>query len=345
MKGSGFIILVTLLLSFASARFAGAQATKYGQAGMTFLAIDADPRVAAMGGTWAGPRGSAAASFANPAGLALLQGGEVIGVRTDWIADISHNAVAAAYRVGNYGTFGVNAIFMDYGPMRRTIPYQGSDLELRNQGYIDLGNFEVSEWAVGVSYARQITEQFYVGGNFRMAMQDLGEVEVIDQFTGSTQMTSNDLSNVIFDFGTLYYTGFRDLRFGASFRNFSNQSDYFDQRFELPLTFDFGVAMDVLSLTATEPGESRSMLTLAADWVHPRDNEERMHLGLEYGFMEMLFLRGGYKFNYDEQGLTGGLGVRVTTGADLGIRADYAYGAFGDFFGEVHRVAFGVLLP
>ena len=185
--------------------------------------------------------------------------------------------------------------------------------------------------------------QFYVGGNVRYAHQDLGAVQIIDAFTGNVVDTDNSINSIVFDFGTMYYPGFKDLRFGASVRNFSNQNDYFDQRFELPLTLDFGIAMNVLTLFDSAPGPENSHLMLAVDWVHPRDFSERLHVGLEYGFLDTVFLRGGYKFNYDEESFTGGLGVRLES-SGYGIRADYAYGAFGDFFGSVNRLTLSILL-
>ena len=98
------------------------------------------------------------------------------------------------------------------------------------------------------------------------------------------------------------------------------------------------MAMDLLE--AFSEAEDQS-LTLAVNWLHPRDYSERLHVGAEYGFMDMVFLRGGYKFNYDEESFSGGLGVKLGVN-DFGIRAGYSYTAFGDFFGSVNRVSIGV---
>ena len=344
MNKQAYTLFIAVLLCLGTASLAQAQATKFAQAGMGFLKIDPAADVAALGGTHIGTAGRATSMFSNPAALALLEGGDAtIGV-TDWIADISLYSVAAAYRIEDIGVFGINVVSMDYGTFRGTRPWQnGDDPGLRDQGYIELGDFEVTELAVGISYARQITGQFYVGGNIRYALQDLGSVDIIDAFTGNIVNTDNSINSIVFDFGTIYYPGFHDLRFGASVRNFASQSDYFDQRFELPLTLDFGIAMDVLNLFDAAPGPENSQLTLALDWVHPRDFSERLHLGLEYGFLDTVFLRGGYKFNYDEESFTGGLGVQLQR-SGYGIRADYAYSAFGEFFGSVNRITLSILL-
>ncbi len=313
---------------------AHAQPVKFAQAGMSFLKIDVGSRIAAMGGTHASTSSTALDAFANPAGLAYVEGFDVMASSTTWIADINHYGLAAAYNAGVWGTFGLNLVWMDYGTFQRTIPVD--DLA----GFASDGTFTVSEFAIGISYARQISDQFAVGGNIRYAEQDLGEVTIFDEIQGENRTVGNSVDNIVLDFGTTYFTGFRDLRFGMSIRNFSNQSDYFDQRFELPLNFDFGVAMDLLQIPE-EGGPENSELTLAVDWQHPRDFSERLHAGIEYGFLETFYLRTGYKFNYDEEGFTAGLGVDYDLTGVGAIRADYAYSDFGEFFDAVHRITIG----
>ena len=337
------LVAVTLLLTLGSAEVVRAQPTKYAQAGMPFLKIDVGARTAAMGGTYASVAGSADDMFSNPAGLALLEGFDASSTVTNWIADIRHYGGGAAYRFGNLGTFGINLVWMDYGDFRRTAPALFStDPTDQERGYIDQGTFGVTEYAIGFSYARQITSQFYVGGQIRYASQDLGAVDLVNEFTEEIENVENQVTNIVLDFGTMYYTGFRDLRFGVAVRNFSNQADYYDQRFELPLALDFGMAMDLLSLTsAGEAGQGNSTLTLAVDWQHPRDFGERLHAGLEYGFADTVFLRGGYKFNYDSEGLTAGLGVKAGLGG-YGLKAGYAYVDSNDFFGQIHRITLGI---
>lgn len=332
------LLLAAGILFFGIAEWAAAQPVKYAQAGMAFLKLDVSVRSAAMGGTQGSASGDASDIFANPAGLALVEGFDIMTSVNNWIADTKQYGVGLAYNHPVLGTFGVGIISMDYGTFYRTEPYDGFDPDLKNQGFVETGTFSVVEYAVGVSYARRISTKFSVGGQIRYARQDLGSVVIYDEFEDENLEANNELNNFVFDFGTLYYTGFKDLRLTLTFRNFSNQSDYFDQRFELPLTFDFGVAMDLLKLLPES--SDRNTLTLAVDAVHPRDYSERVHAGLEYGFMDSVFLRGGYRFNYDEEGLTAGLGVK-TRMSSVRLRADYAYSDFGPYFGSVNRISVG----
>lgn len=331
--------LITILMLVALYPFVGSTSlvnaqTKYGQAGMPFLKIDVGGR-AALAGTQLGVNGDAFSVFANPAGLAQVQGLDARISLTNWIADIKHNAGAAAYNLGNLGTFAVSFIQMDYGDdIQGTVPSPIA------AGYVKTEMLEVKESVIGIAYGRAISSQFFVGGQLKYASQDLGVIDVVNELTEDTSAVAQEVTNIIADFGTIYYPGFKDLRFGMSLRNFSNQNDYYDARFELPLTFDFGIAMDILSLTAMEGGTNK--LTLALDWTHPRDFKERLHIGIEYALMDMLFLRGGYKFNYDEESLTAGVGIQKDFGG-LGVTADFIYTNFG-IFDTVTRMTVGVTL-
>ena len=78
------------------------------------------------------------------------------------------------------------------------------------------------------------------------------------------------------------------------------------------------------------------MVTFAAEGSHPSDNLEKYNAGLEYTFLERFTLRGGSRFNYDEDGFTAGGGIRVPFGEESEIRFDYAFQDFG-VLTEVHR--------
>lgn len=67
----------------------------------------------------------------------------------------------------------------------------------------------------------------------------------------------------------------------------------------MPMTFDLGIAMDVLRTTDVSSNHS---LTLDVDAIHPRDYTERMHLGAEYTFLEVFSIRTGYKAQLRHRG-------------------------------------------
>lgn len=332
------VLLVTLcLVALLTAPSFGV--TKYGQAGMAFLKIDGSARAAAMGSAQTSVVQDATAMFGNLAGLAFVQGVDVMVTQTNWIADIKHLSGAVAYGHDTWGTFGLSYVKMDYGTMQEAFPFMDgvTDPQYFEQGYTLGREFEPGEYAIGLSYGRRISSQFAFGAQVKLVHQDLFESLMEHELLG--QITVDNKQTIrAFDFGTIYYTGWKDLRVSMAARNFSTQGKYVTQRFELPLTFNIGTAMDVLSIFADD---SQQKLTVAFDWRHPRDYDERYHVGAEYSLMDMIFFRAGYKINYDEEGLTAGLGINKDLGS-VGVKFDYAYGDFGTFFGAVHRIGFGV---
>ena len=108
-----------------------------------------------------------------------------------------------------------------------------------------------------------------------------------------------------------------------------------DESFQLPLTLQIGVSMDVIDLTSMN-GDTHRLL-LAVDAENPRDYSEQIKVGGEYTFLDTFSLRGGYVFPSDEQGVHLGAGVQQSI-SGLGLAADYSYSDYG-VFSAVHRVA------
>jgi len=272
----------------------------------------------------------ASAMFYNPAGMAMMQQSvDFFSNRTQWIADISYSAAGLAKNLGNWGTVGASFIFSDYGDII------GTRVDAtKPEGYEKTGNIDVGAYAIGVSYARSLTDKFSVGGQVKYAAQHLGS-SVLKE---GGKAVKNEVSGFAFDFGTIFYPGFKSLRVGMSVRNFSGQFQYEETPFQLPLTFKIGVAMNVMDLL----GEYENPLLIAIDALHPRDYTERIHVGTEYWFKDMFALRVGYKFNYDVESFTAGLGFKYAI-AGKNLKLDYSYGALG-VFSSVSRFSIGISL-
>jgi hypothetical protein len=303
---------------------------KVGQTGMQFLKVDASARAAAMGGAYSMVGDDASAMFYNPAGIGKMQNKlDFFSGRTQWIADINYTAAALAKSFGNWGVVGVNVLFADYGD-----DMIGTRVASNEKGYERTGAVDVGAYAFGLSYAKSLTDMFTIGGSVKYTGQQLGESIIIAG--GATK--ENKIHALAFDFGTIFYPGFESLRVGMSVSNFSGDVKYFDEAFQLPLTFRIGAAMDVLDIF----GEHESPLLLAVDALHPRDYTERVHVGGEYLFKNMIALRAGYKFNYDEEGLTAGIGLKYSV-AGVNLKLDYSYGDVG-VFDTVSRFGLGISL-
>jgi hypothetical protein len=304
---------------------------KLAQTGMKFLSISTDARAAALGDAFTALDGGAASLMYNPAGIARQSMlAEVSFGQVEWLADIKHSyaTLAISPANGEYGVLGVVFQMADYGDLHRTIRV-GNDA-----GYADLGTFSPKGTSIGLTYARSLSEKFAVGGGVKMVRQDLGDgVSAYDGGTNTAAGFSNQTSVIAFDFGVLYRTGFKSLQFGMSVRNFSKEVKYIDEPFQLPLVFKIGLSMNLLDFAELDPKEHQFLL--AVDAEHPRDYPERLRMGGEYRFMDLLSVRAGFVSLADEQKFSYGVGVRKDI-EGVGLGFDYAYTPSG-IFGNVHR--------
>lgn len=314
---------------------AGAQNKKLAQTGMKFLQIGNNARGASMAEALTSLQGGSEALFYNPAGMARLNGMLDINLgQTQWIADINqlNASLAISPFNGDYGVLGFSFISMDYGDIPQTVLAEN---DLR---YIEIGTFKPTAVAFGLGYARALTDKFSVGGHLRWVTQSFGDAVVNATFTKGTNgqdsamATSETITNKLtvnaFDFGILYLTGYKSLAFGMSLRNFSEEVKYVSEGFQLPLTFQIGISMNVMDLAEDLAGQHA--LYLSANAEHPRDYPEQIRIGAEYVFMNTFAARVGYVSPADEHSLSYGFGVKTEL-AGTKFGADFAYTPFGIF--------------
>ncbi|MFC1547501.1 hypothetical protein ACFL5M_03125, partial [Candidatus Neomarinimicrobiota bacterium] len=108
--------------------------------------------------------------------------------------------------------------------------------------------------------------------------------------------------------------------------------------FSLPRIYKVAIAMDVLSLIS---GMDNHDLQVMFVTVSPHDGGDRVHLGCEYTFRNLLVLRGGYRSDADIGALSAGFGLTPSAFGDLNLHFDYAYSDAEQVFGSIHRFSFG----
>jgi len=279
---------------------------KVGTAGFAFLEIPVGARQAAMADAGISLENQGAMGvFWNPASIGYLNGVSVGLNYASWIADISVTGVAIAMPVGNYGTVGLSVMYVGVPDIQGAVADAASAT-----GYQLTDSFSSSGYAVGVSFAHQFTDAFSFGGTVRYIRQEIAE------FSSST---------FVGDVGTLYYTGLHSLRFATSFQSIGLDQNYVFDDFKMPIRYRIGAAMDFFDAPS-----SPMLLTVTAEAISQVDYDERLHLGGELWILDTIALRGGYKFNYDEEDFTGGIGLKFSSGT-LEIGLDVGYGEFGLF--------------
>jgi hypothetical protein len=332
-KLSRIILVVFLVGSLITTNGLAQENQKLAQTGFQFLSVVSDARAAAMGEAMTSLQTSSSSMFFNPAGMAEMKNMvDVTASVNQWIADIKHYSfsVAVSPAGGRYGVIGFSVQSVNYGDFYGTVVDKSTDL-----GYRDVGIFKLNALAVGVGYAKQLTDRFSIGGQIRWARQDLGEstIPLINPGVDTTgQTVTNKLTPLVFDFGTQFKTGIKSLVFGMSVRNFSKEIKYVSEGFQTPLVFNLGISMNVLDF-AGDVGYDQQLL-MSVDASHYRDHPEQVKVGLEYQFMKVIALRGGYvlKSSYDESAFSFGLGISY-----FGFAFDYAYTPFG-VFDKVQRM-------
>jgi hypothetical protein len=318
------------VIIFAGINFGQVGLNKLAQSTMNFQLVSISPKASAMGDAYYAVGTGAEAIFYNPAGL--VEGSRTFNIVVDytqWIADIKYIGGAASWNMGTYGALGISLLSVNYGAIYGTSidPNQGSAL-----GYIDNGTVSnVNAYSLGISYAKAISTQFAIGGNIRIAGQNLGE----NHFVNGTS-SKNNATKLVFDAGVIYYTGYKNFRFGMAIRNFSSNIIREKIYEQLPLTFTIGTAIDLMDFINPSHSPDNSF-TFAVDFLHSNSYSERFNIGAEYRFLGMVALRGGYQTNRDIASYSFGIGLNKSVGGNE-IGVNYSYSKM-DVFKDINRIS------
>lgn len=282
-----------------------------------FLKIGVGARATGMGESFVAVANDPSALFWNPAGLTQYDNNQVYFAHSEWLVDVKHSFLGATYRLdqSNIIGFSVIALYMDDMPVTtETMPYGTGEY------------FSYTDLAFGLTYARRMTDQFSFGLTLRYMNSTLDKLS---------------MNGFMFDLGTYYWTGLGTSRFAVTVSNFGGQiSPSGDvtllsgerrdswQEFALPTVFRVGFAMEPYMTEVHR-------VTTTIQLNHPNDNAENVGFGLEYGWNEIITLRGGYKINVDEETFSTGLGVYVPL-SFAAIHFDYSFARWGNL-GSVHR--------
>jgi hypothetical protein len=293
-----FIILFLIIPLLLSAQ----EFKKTATAGFTFLHIPATARTAGLGeASIALSDQNSSAVFNNPAGLGFMQSSHSLSISyAPWFADIKNYATSYAYNTG-FGVIGVGLFMLDYGEMPRTVIAGGQKV------YNVIGSFNANAMSIGLSYSRMLTDRFSFGVQLKYVQ------EKIDIYKAD---------NILFDGGVLYYTGLSSLRIAATIQNFGVNSKFINDEFKMPAVLRLGAAAEVLG-----DFDSEYRVTLSAEAVNPNDGDERVNVGTEIGWKNIIVLRGGYKFFYDEESYSFGIGVN--TPVPFPLMLDFAFADYG----------------
>lgn len=294
-----------------------------------FLKIGVGARGVAMGESFVAVANDASAMYWNPAGLVQFTDNAVLASHTEYVVDIRHAFFGVVYHLTSDDAVAASiaSLYMD-------------DMEIttETQPFGTGRYFTFSDIALGMTYAKRMTEQFSFGVTVRYVEETLDILK---------------MRSVMVDLGTYYWTGLGTTRFAVVITNFGadveptgvitgsdgNRVTEF-QKFSLPTVFKLGVAFDPIA------GEDQK-LTTSLQLNHPNDNAEHIRMGLEYSWRNAFFVRAGIKrtigqplFAADgtsEEDIALGAGILAEFSFTT-VSVDYAFVNFNRL-GSVHRIA------
>ncbi len=330
--------LAAILQICALPMFSIAQ-TKVGTTAAPFLGIAVGAKALAMGGAFTATADDASALYWNPAGIARTAATQAAFSRVDWLVGSTLNWAAVTVPLDADNVIGLSLTYLDYG-----------EGEVTTIAFPDgTGNrWSASDLAAGLSYARNLTDRFTIGGTVKLIHQKIW----------------NETSSAFaVDIGLIYLTRFNGMRLGMSISNFGTEmkldgKDLLKQldlapdiagnnrqttavlrtdSWTLPLLFRVGLAMDVIQA-------ENHRVTLAVDALYPNDNDQSLSIGGEYNWNNMVSLRAGYKalgIPDSEEGLTLGGGLQYKMSNSVQASVDYAYESFG-IFDKVEKIMLSI---
>ncbi len=298
----------------------GVNLKKTGQTTMNFLLVPVSARASGMGNSFTALSKGVESVFYNPAGLTEMNTKtEFFISTTKWFADINYISGAAAYNAGDYGAFALSFIYVDYGTIEGASLIPSSEAGSDPLGYTLTGDIKnVGAYSFGLTYVKEISNKFSIGGTMKYVGQQLGQ-----STNENGNISDNNVNKLAFDLGVKYFPGIESLRLGMSMRNFSTFVRYHSFSSPLPIIFAVGLGMNLMDIINKDIANDHSIM-FSTEFLHPNNYTDRINLGFEYTFMDIVSLRSGYQTNHDILSWSGGLSVKQSLGGVI-FNIDYSY--------------------
>ena len=191
--------------------------------------------------------------------------------------------------------------------------------------------------AVGLNFSRMMTDRVAFGMNLKYLGETIAQVSA---------------SAFAVDIGLSYITDYQGLQLGFVIQNYGTKGQFTGSGLRKFILRDDGppgqtpvpvnIESDEVELPSTVqmgfsflPFKADNMsLKVNADYVVSTFSSNRTNIGGEFGYNDMLFLRGGYfmnsDFNTDQSGqATFGAGIHYPVSDNFKLSFDYAYVTLG----------------
>lgn len=328
--------------------------TRTGTRGAAWLALGIGARAQALGGAYTALADDVSSLYWNTSGIAHLEGFSAQFTQANIFdgSDISHTFVGAVLPVG-LNRFGLSVNILNSGEMPWADEGFPNPEPFGEDFNPNQATFEWTSMAIGLHYARPVTDRLVFGLAGKYIEEGIGTVDAnfigVDlgaQFeTGlygltlgaaltnlgtSGQMRGNSLSNRV-NTGATNTSGIIPATRVVDYRPETSEA-------ELPTAFRFSVLADLVgsasSILSPNPDNNLRLVWDLADAVN---TDLQTAIGLEYSFRDLAFLRVGKQwtneaqisYDFTRKASIGG-GVHLPLG-DIGrVLLDYAFTEMGD---------------
>ena len=331
-------VVVLALLVLPQAAFAGS-GQRTGTNGAAELLIPIGTRDIAMAGSTVASARGIDALFWNPAGSAyVLRDVTLYASHMEYIADIGVDCGAVSVNFEGFGVLSLDLKVLSIGDVPVTTSQfpDGTGTTFRPQFF-----------TMGLTYARQLTDRISVGITGTLISERMAEVSANGvafnmgvTYSGLVGISGLDLGVAVKNIGPEMKFDGPGLTIDATSAGLQRGTMLYKLEtagFELPSTFEFGVAY------RTTIADDNTLL-LATSFQNNNYDDDAYRFGVEFGYQNIVFARGGYDYQPSQTsdrenlfGLTLGVGAHLLVG-NVDVTFDYAYRA-AKFFDGNHVVS------
>ena len=294
------IIIAYVVISLTTFLIAEAS----GEYGFQMLKILSSANAAAKAGNDPFSSSDAFSFLQNPAAGLINRTHAVSITQNYWIFDTKMSSVAYLNSHGKT-SFGIAFRQLDYGKFP----------DIDEQGDL-IGEFHPLDLNMITNFAFRINPNHYAGLNLH------GLYEKIK--TASSFAISCDL-------GYTYLTPIKDLKLAAAIKHLGSSTKMDEDNIDLPTTFEIGLTKSLETDFIEISSEIKGL-------KHQDRSELNAVVSLSFLLYERFRLSGGYKFNYDSEALSTGLGFIYKN-----LLIDYAFIPFKYEINDVHMFSISYL--
>lgn len=320
--------IILILILIATSIYAGDVARK-GTTGAEQVLIPVGARGIATGGAFLANITGLESIYYNPAGLDVYPQTEAMFSYVNHLADINISYFAIGTSLGDIGSLGFDLKTFEFG-----------DIPVTTENFPDgTGDtYSPSFLTIGFTYSKVLTDRISIGTNLKLITENIQNTNAtgfaldagVQYRFSEALMIGVAVKNIGSD---MNYTG-QDLASRTGIPNSipgSSTGSYeiITEGFQIPSFFQ-------LSMTYALNVNEQNNLLFAGAYTANNSFEDIANFGMEYGFMNNFFVRGGYNFLVQNAsdyiyGLTFGAGVDYKIGGEVGFVFDYAFREVKDF--------------